>query len=101
MTRFNPCETEECKNRCDSHFSDCEEIAADEIERLRAEIEVLRAPWVSRRLLPNGGRVLAFSPAYKIGDPMRYRVLDAGFISLTIDVTYWLYLEDIAPNENL
>lgn len=34
--RFNPCETEACKNRCDSYGVKCEEICIEEIESLRA-----------------------------------------------------------------
>ena len=56
--------------------------------------------WVSRNILPDSGRVLAFSPIYKVGDPMRYRVLDAQFIGISTDVTYWLDLNAIEPNED-
>ena len=38
MERFNPCETEACKKRCDTYGVECEDICIDEIERLK-EIE--------------------------------------------------------------
>lgn len=38
MERFDPCGTDECKKRCDSYGVACEDIMADEIERLRAEL---------------------------------------------------------------
>lgn len=38
MERFDPCGTDECKKRCDSYGVACEDIMADEIERLHAEL---------------------------------------------------------------
>ena len=38
MDRFDPCGTDECKKRCDSYGVACDDIMADEIDRLRAEL---------------------------------------------------------------
>ena len=38
MDRFYPCGTDECKKRCDSYGVACDDIMADEIDRLRAEL---------------------------------------------------------------
>lgn len=40
-------------------------------------------------------RVLTFSPAYPEGDPMRFRIMDARFVRICIEVTQWSYL--VAP----
>ena len=44
MDRFDPCGTDECKKRCDSYGVACDDIMADEIDRLRAELTELRKP---------------------------------------------------------
>ena len=44
MDRFDPCGTDECKKRCDSYGVACDDIMADEIDRLRAELAELRKP---------------------------------------------------------
>ena len=41
MDRFDPCGTDECKKRCDSYGVACDDIMADEIDRLRAELAAL------------------------------------------------------------
>ena len=42
MDRFDPCGTDECKKRCDSYGVACDDIMADEIDRLRAELAEAR-----------------------------------------------------------
>lgn len=37
----------------------------------------------------NEGRLVTFSPAYKETDPMRYRIIDAQFLSTCKDVTHY------------
>ena len=43
MDRFDPCGTDECKKRCDSYGVACDDIMADEIDRLRAELAECRS----------------------------------------------------------
>ena len=56
--------------------------------------------WVEyKERLPQSGRVLVFSPLYKVGDPTRFRVMDAQFVRISTDCTHWMDLDAIAPNE--
>lgn len=59
------------------------------------EFRTVVGVWVSRDILPESGRVLAFSPSYKIGDFMRLRILDAQFIEMALEVTEWMDLESL------
>jgi hypothetical protein len=51
--------------------------------------------WIARseRPPPEGIRVLAFSPEYPEGHPMRFRTLDSQFYKLSLDSTHWAALE--------
>jgi hypothetical protein len=40
--RFNPCETEQCKKRCDSYAVECEEICVEHIVKLEADLAASR-----------------------------------------------------------
>jgi hypothetical protein len=39
---YNPCNTQECKNICDSYAVRCEEIAVAEAERCRRQLDSVR-----------------------------------------------------------
>jgi len=57
--------------------------------------------WVEcKERLPQSGRVLVFSPLYKVGDSTRFRVMDAQFVRISTEVTHWMDLDAIAPNMN-
>jgi hypothetical protein len=50
--------------------------------------------WISvKDRFPDSGRVLTYSPDYLIKEEMTYRILDAQFVRICIDVTHWLPLE--------
>ena len=49
MDRFDPCGTDECKKRCDSYGVACDDIMADEIERLRAELELHKGALIAEQ----------------------------------------------------
>lgn len=56
--------------------------------------------WVEcKERLPKSGRVLVFSPLYKVGDPTRFRVMDAQFVRISTEATHWMALDAIAPND--
>lgn len=59
--------------------------------------------WRSRlkEVPPEGTKkqVLAFSPAYPVGDAMRYRLLDGQFVGICKEVTRWIYVDELEPKE--
>ena len=53
--------------------------------------------WHSRNEIgnpPENKRILVFSPAYEIGDPMRLRLIDSQFYRLSKDAEYWAVVEE-------
>lgn len=54
--------------------------------------------WVSRedRFPEKDQRVLAFSPVYPEGHSMRYRLIEGQFIRISIEVTHWIDVEELA-----
>ena len=58
----------------------------------------LLGAWVEcKERLPQSGRVLVFSPLYAVGDPTRFRVMDAQFVRISTEATHWMDLDAIAP----
>ncbi len=54
--------------------------------------------WHSKEETPiEGKRVLTFSPAYPIGHDMRFRIVDGQFVRIMLEVSFWLYLDEIEP----
>lgn len=47
---------------------------------------------IKEQLPPTGVIILVFSPEYKEGDPMRFRIIESQFLRICIDVTHWSYL---------
>ncbi len=61
--------------------------------------DALFGAWVEcKDRLPQSGRVLVFSPIYNVGDPTRFRVMDAQFVRISTEATHWMDLDAIAPN---
>jgi hypothetical protein len=62
----------------------------------------LEAAWTAVRAeLPlNHLKVLTFSPAYGPGDSMRFRIVEGQFVNLMTEVTHWLPLESISPDNS-
>lgn len=58
------------------------------------------ASWIKRsdEMPKRGERVIAFSPVYSKGHPMRFRILDGQFIRLAAEVEYWAYCEPMADS---
>jgi hypothetical protein len=57
---------------------------------------VRSSAWVKcTERLPKSGRVLVFSPLYKVGNPTRFRVLDAQFVRISKDCTHWMDLDSM------
>ncbi len=57
--------------------------------------------WFSVKFVPHDNqRILTFSPVYKVGDVMRFRIMDSQFLKLCKEVTHWCALEDYAPKED-
>lgn len=84
MDRFDPCGTDECKKRCDSYGVACDDIMADEIDRLRAELAAWKQEWQTMETAPkDGSRILLATPSGKIAD---------GFWSLEYRVWSWPYV---------
>jgi hypothetical protein len=50
------------------------------------------SPWISleQEKPEDTQRVLAYSPAYKEWDPMRYRLMEGQFLSVSREVTHWM-----------
>lgn len=44
-------------------------------------------------------QVLVFSPVYPKGNHMRYRLMGAQFVKFCEEVTYWVYMDDLEPEE--
>lgn len=44
-----------------------------------------------------GERIEIFSPEYKEGDPMRHRIIDEQFLSISKDATHWRKLSEPLP----
>lgn len=44
-------------------------------------------------------QVLAFSPVYPVGNPMRYRLLDGQFVGICREATRWVYVDELEPKE--
>lgn len=49
--------------------------------------------------LPTTGRVLAFSPCYEEGEAMRYRLMDAAIVRFSEEITHWVYIDLLEPEE--
>lgn len=47
------------------------------------------------KLPDDSDRVLAFSPVYKWGDPVRYRLLEGQFVKICREITKWISLKDL------
>ena len=43
---------------------------------------------------PKNSRILVFSPDYEIDDPMRFRLIDSQFLSISKDAEYWAVVEE-------
>ncbi len=50
--------------------------------------------WIKRRDAspPPDKRVLVFSPSYRDGDAMRFRVVEGQFFEITTEATHWAHL---------
>lgn len=53
--------------------------------------------WIDVSTPPECGRVLTFSPCYEVGHAMRFRIMDSQFVRISKEVTHWMDLEAITP----
>jgi hypothetical protein len=69
----------------------------DELERIESNHIITNLFWHNRNETcnpPENKRILVFSPAYEIGDPMRFRLIDSQFYKLSKDAEYWAVVEE-------
>jgi hypothetical protein len=59
--------------------------------------------WIPRegKLPPKDTIILAFSPCYPEGNPMRFRILDSQFFCIATDATHYATLDAPAHNVDL
>lgn len=60
----------------------------------------MTSPWKPRTELPTEDkRVITLSPVYPKGHISRYRIMDAQFVRISIEVESWFYLDELDPEQ--